>query len=140
MNRKDIAAIAVLALIAAGILGYMEFRPDMKDAAPEISAAEISYTLSIEGVAAPMPQHVPEGTSALGALERASQSSAFEMRRKEYSGLGILVEKIGAFENGADGRYWQYSVNGKFAPVGADQYAVQGGDVIEWKFARPESE
>jgi hypothetical protein len=48
--------------------------------------------------------------------------------------MGDLVTSIGGFASGSGQNYWQYTVNGKYVPVGADLYAPQPGDSIIWKF------
>ena len=51
-----------------------------------------------------------------------------------YRGLGVLVTRIGSRKNGDGGKYWQYWVNDRHPDVGADQYVLAPGDVVEWKF------
>ncbi|MBI2633979.1 MAG: DUF4430 domain-containing protein [Parcubacteria group bacterium] len=58
---------------------------------------------------------------------------------KEYSGLGVLITRIGSKSNGEEDKYWQYLVNGEFAKVGADSYILGAGDIVEWKFQKPEN-
>lgn len=73
--------------------------------------------------------------SLLQFMRALSQANNFTLKTKEYKGLGALIEQIGSTANGAGGRYWQYWVNNSYASVGADQYTIKPGDVIEWKFA-----
>ena len=82
----------------------------------------------------------PTGTTAFQLLQRTLATAHLELGSKEYSGLGTLVTKIGSKENGTDQRYWQYWVNNRHAQVGASSYAVQPGDVIEWKFVPEQGE
>lgn len=37
-------------------------------------------------------------------------------------------------DEGTDGRYWLYYVNGKFADVGCSKYVLNDNDLVEWKF------
>jgi len=64
--------------------------------------------------------------SALSVLQQKAQ-----VEIKEFS-FGKLVEGINGVRSG-NGNFWIYYVNGQTATVGADQYRVKAGDVIEWK-------
>ncbi|MGF3554980.1 MAG: DUF6580 family putative transport protein [Thermoplasmatota archaeon] len=46
----------------------------------------------------------------------------------------LFVEAINDIENGKDGKYWQYYVNGEFANVGCSRYYLKDNDVVEWRF------
>jgi len=46
----------------------------------------------------------------------------------------LFIESINDIENGKDGRYWQYYVNGEFANVGCSRYYLKNNDVVEWRF------
>ena len=46
----------------------------------------------------------------------------------------LFIEAINGIENGEDGRYWQYYVNGEFANVGCSRYYLKNNDVVEWRF------
>ena len=57
------------------------------------------------------------------------------LKSQSYGGLGVLVTQIGDYPNGQDGKFWQYFINGNYAPVGASSYRLKAGDLIEWQFA-----
>ena len=95
--------------------------------------------MTIDGVLPAYPVEIPEGTTILELLRGESTAEGFAMSEKEYAGLGILVERLGDLQNGADGKYWTYTVNGAFAPVGADVYEPKSGDLIEWTFDVPDT-
>ena len=48
----------------------------------------------------------------------------------------FLVDAINGVTNNANGngRWWVYSVNGEHALVSADQYRLEDGDQVEWKY------
>ncbi len=71
---------------------------------------------------------VSKGDTALDALSKSKKVVS-----KTYS-YGTLVEEIEGIKNGTDKKYWLYYVNGKEGKVGAADYKVAPGDVIEWKF------
>lgn len=71
-------------------------------------------------------------------LQLTVEERGIEFDYKEYSGLGTLVTRIGELENGEDGKYWQYWVNGEYAKIGSSSYIPKVGDLIEWKFTNEE--
>lgn len=79
-------------------------------------------------------EKVPEGTSAFMLLQKVVKEINFSMKFQE-SDFGVFVEEINGVKNGDKKNfYWMYYVNGESASVGASQYTLQSGDVIEWKF------
>jgi len=74
--------------------------------------------------------------TVFGILNKASADYSFSLDATSYTGIGMFVKGIDGVENGDDGRYWQYWVNGEFAMVAADTYPLHGGEVILWKFAQ----
>jgi hypothetical protein len=49
----------------------------------------------------------------------------------------LFVKAINNIENGEDGNYWQYYVNGEYAQVGCSLYHLHDNDVVEWRFESP---
>ncbi len=96
-------------------------------------------TLTIEGVAPTTTHTILEGVTALSLVQTVSQVRGFEFKTKKYAGMGELVEKMGALENGREGKFWHYYINGALAPVGADAYIIKKGDAIEWRFHEPDT-
>lgn len=76
-----------------------------------------------------------DGMTAFSALEEASKKDNVEVASTQYD-FGVMVNSIGAYKGGDDGKYWMYYVNSKVPEVGADQYNVGPGDVVEWKFEK----
>lgn len=134
-TRFTIGSLAVFAIFAAGLAYRHYTAPAPQEAANE----SIGVTLAIEGV---LPLHattVKKGTTALEFLRNESHETGFALEEKEYAGLGSMVERIESFENGTNGKYWTYTVNGAFAAVGADAYELRPQDAIEWTFVVPEN-
>jgi len=77
---------------------------------------------------------VVAGETLIHLLEKQAKTAKLDFTVKKYDSLGVLVETIGDKTNGEQNKYWQYWVNNQSMPYGADQYKVQPGDVIEWKF------
>ncbi|MBG9982106.1 DUF4430 domain-containing protein [Aerococcaceae bacterium DSM 111020] len=67
---------------------------------------------------------VQEGTTLMEAMEEY-----FDI---EYS--DGMITSIDSHEQDVDaGRYWLYDVNGEMATVGAGDYELAEGDLVEWK-------
>lgn len=138
MHRRILFSIAIVAILLGG-LAYVQLQRPQPISGTAQKTPRTEVTLEIAGV---LPAHrvtITEGTTALELLRAESTRAGFLMSEKEYAGLGTLVERLGDFKNGTDGKYWTYTVNGTFAPVGADVYQPKSGDLVEWTFVVPDS-
>ncbi len=142
MNIKNnFATIAGLAVVVASLCGggyllYGASGAGHKETT--ISTEDIALkngTLSVDGVMEEVPYVAMADASALAILRAIADGRKIPIATQEYTGLGTLVVAIGQFENGTDGKYWQYSVNGVAASVGADAYIPREGDSIVWTFS-----
>ncbi len=88
-------------------------------------------TTTVTHVIAHPKVHEKKVTIDLGktALDVLTAQATITTKKSSY---GILVESINGYVNGTDNKFWTYMVNGKGAPVGAGEYKVQNGDIIEW--------
>jgi len=128
---------AVILALALGLSLYTNFNQQREPAAEERQSYVV--TLTIDSVYTDKQIAVSSDETVLRVLERLNgMDSALQLRTKEFAGLGTMVESMGEYTNGTDGKYWQYFVNGILAPVGADSYAPAQDDRIEWKFTAPE--
>jgi len=78
------------------------------------------------------------GQTVLDLLTTQVQKNELAFETKDYGDLGMLVNKIGDKENSQENKYWQYWVDGEQVMVGADNYFLQGGERIEWRFQESE--
>jgi len=76
-----------------------------------------------------------EGMTAFDLLRNKAEELNIALKTKTYD-IGILVEAIGDKENGQDGKYWMYYVNGVLPMVSADKKEIKPGDKIEFKFEK----
>lgn len=76
-----------------------------------------------------------QGMTAFGLLKEKVEELGLILRTKTYD-IGVLIEAIGDKENGQDGKYWMYYVNGEMPMVAADKKEVKPGDKIEFKFEK----
>lgn len=145
MNTKIALAFVAIALALLTIFGFARIAaaPESAPAAtPEHTSNTpkmFDITLTIDGVAPTTKHTILEGVTALSLAQTVSQVRNFEFITKTYPGMGTLVEQINTIKNGQDGKYWHYYINGALAPVAADTYVIQNGDVIEWRFHEPDT-
>ncbi|MBI2054315.1 MAG: DUF4430 domain-containing protein [Candidatus Staskawiczbacteria bacterium] len=76
-----------------------------------------------------------KGMTAFDLLKEEVEKLALELKTKNYD-MGIFIEAIGNRENGQDGKYWLYYVNGQFPTVAADRKEIKAGDKVEFKFEK----
>jgi len=77
-----------------------------------------------------------ETLTAYSMLEKASGSENFELETQQYD-FGIYIKSIGGFESTTE-RSWIYFVNGESGSVASDQHVLKPGDVVEWRYIKPE--
>ncbi|MCX6764133.1 MAG: DUF4430 domain-containing protein [Candidatus Nealsonbacteria bacterium] len=76
-----------------------------------------------------------EGMTVFDLLKNGSEKLNLALKIKNYD-MGIFIEAIGGKENGEDGRYWMYYVNGEMPMVSADKYQLKPADKVEFKFEK----
>ena len=70
---------------------------------------------------------VEEGQKAIILLK-----ASHKVETKTYSGIGEFVESIDGIKPDSK-HFWEFFINGKSSQVGASDYTLKNGDVIEWK-------
>ena len=76
-----------------------------------------------------------KGMTAFDLLKEKTEKSGLTLKTKTYD-IGVLIEAIGHKENGQDGKYWLYYVNGEMPMVSADKKELKPGDKVEFKFEK----
>ena len=74
-----------------------------------------------------------EGMTAFDLLQEKTQEIGLALKTKTYD-MGVFIEAIGDKENGEDGKYWLYYVNGEMPLLSADKQLLSSGDKVEFKF------
>jgi len=74
-----------------------------------------------------------EGITAFDLLKNKTEELNILLRTKSYD-VGIFIEAVGDKENGQDGKYWMFYVNGELPMVAADKKEIKLGDKVEFKF------
>ncbi|MCK4756903.1 MAG: DUF4430 domain-containing protein [Thermoplasmata archaeon] len=137
LGWKPIAVVFIVVSAAlGGLLAYDKIMAD--DIEYEMTEATIKILHG--GTVAETQTFTTGNNTPLGLLEEAVGYENIDMTY--YEGMGYLVNKINGVGNGAEvagiddtsNYYWQYYVNDVLGPVSADRYALQDGDVLEWRF------
>ena len=128
--------LAVIILIVGSVIVFSLSTNTSVPAQQNIQNAEISVSLSIDGLYETKLFNAQSGETVLSLLQRLNMTDPrLALGVKEYSGLGVLVENIGKLRNGTDNKYWQYTVNGVMPQIGANKFTLSNGDQIKWSFA-----
>ena len=76
-----------------------------------------------------------EGMTAFNLLSDETEKLNLTLKFKTYD-MGVFIEAIGDKENGEDGKYWLYYVNGEMPQLAADKQLLNPGDKVEFKFEK----
>lgn len=68
-------------------------------------------------------------------MQQRNETAGFTFRGRTFPSLGFFVDEINGLKN-TKGFYWTLYINGAYSTVGASQYVVRTGDVIEWKYEK----
>ena len=149
--KKNLIFVAIVAavLIAAVFLTNISLPSDRgKDIVKNNPTGKITMTIECKVLIGEDSKYIPEdgyilnkgefiiedGDSALKILREASSKYNFQLEVKNgYYVLGInnLYEKEFGDLSG-----WMYFINGVSASVGANEYILKDGDIIEWRYTR----
>jgi hypothetical protein len=88
-----------------------------------------------EGSSKSFQSEFREGMTAFDLLEEKTKEIGLTLKIKTYD-MGVFIEAIGDKENGEDGKYWLYYVNGEMPQVAADKQLLNPGDKVEFKFEK----
>ena len=78
-----------------------------------------------------------EEKTVFDLLKKVAVENNLELSFKEYPGSGVFIESIDRMVNDAkNNKWWQYWVNEEYATVGASNYQLKNGDLVEWKYVK----
>jgi len=82
---------------------------------------------------------VPENSTVYDLMDSLKQRGDIGFKGQTSTGLGFFVEEINGKKNNANtNTYWIYYINGKAAGVGISNYILKTGDIINWKYEKPQ--
>jgi hypothetical protein len=80
-----------------------------------------------------------EGSTVYDLMAGLKERGDFDFKGVGSSGLGFFVEEINGIKNNpGNNTYWLYYINDKPASVGISNYKLMPGDIITWKYEKPE--
>ncbi len=143
MIRKKTGILIVIglgAIILVGLAfwGQINFKNPLSEIRNSHNLAEPEAFLTInDGITEPKTFKVKleEGMTAFDLLQKKTQELNINLKTQNYD-LGVFIEAIGDKENGTDGQYWLYYVNGEMPQVAADKQIIKTGDNVEFKFEK----
>lgn len=136
--KKENILILGVSLIAAGLaFGWTKFDQPLPQ--PEVSSpADQKTVLIIDSGKDALKTFQTllsgqEKMTAFGLLQAGAEQLGLPLKSTNYD-FGVFVEAIGEVENGQDGKYWMYYVNGSLPQVASDKMELNPGDKVEFKF------
>ncbi|MFH1769506.1 MAG: DUF4430 domain-containing protein [Parcubacteria group bacterium] len=135
MNKKYILSIIILVLAAVVLYIALDARSIAEDTSNgdvSMNGETLDATLHIDGISYDASMSL--GDTVIDLMTNVAENEDdFKFTGTEYEGMGFFVESINGISSTND-MYWIYYINDKSAQVGASQYELVDGDVIEWKF------
>jgi hypothetical protein len=142
-SEFDWKPLALALIIISGALGGLFVMAELNNM--QLKNAEVTINLKIDYGNGTVESETITTTNytPMGVLEAVVGNE--NIQATYYEGMGWLVDGINGVKNGADvpdlndtdQRWWQYYVNDTLGPVSADRFALQEGDLLEWKFEIP---
>jgi hypothetical protein len=74
-------------------------------------------------------------STAFSALQKVASAENIDLSVDNYE-VGVFIKSIGGIDNGYNGKYWMYYVNGEMPSVAADKKNLVSGDKVEFKFEK----
>lgn len=73
------------------------------------------------------------GMTVFDLLKEKAEESGLRLQTKSFD-IGVMIEAIGSKENGQDGKYWLYYLNGEMPMISVDKQMIVSGDILEFRF------
>jgi len=131
----------IIILVIGGVMTFLNKAiPPTPQGGTEISPPGVKQEVSLtiddgEGTLKTFKSKFKEGMTVFDLLEEKTRELGLTLKTKTYD-IGVLVEVIGGKENGENGKYWLYYVNGEMPMVSADKKELRPGDKVEFKFEK----
>jgi len=132
---KIIAIIIALLLIIFGAwfyLGLKIIKAPGQETLQEGEQIELTLKINTGEKSYQYQETLKKDVSVLDLMKEASAKEEFALDIKDSS-MGAFVDGIyGVKSNAQTNKFWILWVNGKSSNLGASQYKLSGGDVVEW--------
>jgi len=76
-----------------------------------------------------------EGMTVFNLLSDETEKLNLTLKFKTYD-IGVFIQAIGDKENGENGKYWLYYINGEMSQLAAEKQLLNMGDKVEFKFEK----
>ena len=139
MKKLQILPIILLLTVFLVGCGQPKKIKEIKNLVPTDEIKKVGVTLVLDfsdGKISTYSGIKTKEKTVFAVLKKVTEDKKIEMKIKEYS-FGNLVEQIGKEKNTKD-HAWIYFVNGKAGEAAADKKEVKDGDVVEWRYIKPQ--
>ena len=102
-------------------------------APPELELIDTILILKYDNNEDKYELEIEQGKTVFDLLKQASEENNFSLEYQNHN-IGVFIKEIKGIKNGKDNKYWQYTVNSKYADKAADMWELKNDDIIEWKF------
>lgn len=140
MNKKLLILLSLCVIIFAGFVFFKDnYNPKNNTNEPtptQIISKNIKLKIYYEdGSTTNYETQIDDDESAFDILQAAANNQEIPLDYQQYD-FGVFVKSINGVAN-TNEKSWIYFVNESSPEVGADNYSVKDGDVIEWKYIEP---
>lgn len=140
MKKINIFLIIGIILVLIGVLFIDRFErllPQKEFSQPKEEIEKQAVLVIDDGRGQPGTFSISfrEKTTAFDLLKNKTEELGLNLKTKTYD-IGVFIEAIGDRENGQDGFYWMYYINGQMPQVAADKQELNPGDKVEFKFEK----
>jgi hypothetical protein len=137
MKKKFILILASILVLLIGALGLLSWRKISPLRNEETSQISQNIILKINYGDHETNYNLPaiSSSTAFSVLEEAANKDNFRLKTKKYD-FGIFVQAIADKESDPQ-LAWIYFINGKSGEVAADKMNLKAGDLVEWKYIKP---
>lgn len=143
MKNVKTLLIVIGSLFVAFVIGWLSlFNRIQTQSSPEEPSRTIAVPSTIDlsidygdGNKITYNTQATEGT-VYNLLKMIAIDNNIELDTESYD-FGVFVKSIDEFESTAE-KSWIYFVNGESGTVAADRYILESGDVVEWRYIKPE--
>jgi hypothetical protein len=143
LKHHSLVIISLIAVILAGgllIWSFIASTRTIPEQAGDFSAGMTTVTLETPLGAQLYPVPISSGLTPFHALEYVADQYGVSLTYEPPTEIGVFVTEIAGYENGQEGKYWVYEIDGERIPVAADRMTIEPENSLVWKFTVPSDE